>query len=72
MSPYQHNGFIGNDIKLWIDNNRQHHGDIFGIAEKFNSDCYAALGKATPHNKDKRELIVSCLFPRTMELFQGT
>jgi hypothetical protein len=72
MAPYQHNGFLGDDIKLWMDDNRQHYGDIFDLAEKLNSDCYSALGKAKPHNEDKRELIVSCLFPRTMELFQGT
>lgn len=72
MAPYQHNGFLGDDIKVWMENNRQQYIDLFKQAEKLNSDCYTALGKARPHNEDKRELTVSCLFPRTMELFQGT
>jgi hypothetical protein len=72
MAPYQHNGFLGDDIKLWMENNRLHYIDLFNQTEKLNSDCYSALGKARPHNGDKRELTVSCLFPRTMELFQGT
>jgi len=72
MAPYQQNGFLGEDINVWIDDNRKHHVDLFKQAEKISSDCYSALAKARPHNKDKKELIVSCLFPRTMELFQGT
>jgi hypothetical protein len=72
MAPYQRNGFLGDDINAWMVNNRHHHIDLFNQAEKLNSDCYTALGKARPHNGDKRELTVSCLFPRTMELFQGT
>jgi len=72
MAPYHQNGFIGNDIKAWMESNRREYVDLFLLAEKLNSDCYSTLERARPHNKDKRELLVSCLFPRVMELFQAT
>jgi hypothetical protein len=72
MAPYEQNGFLGDDIKAWMQDNRRQYDDLFALAEKLNADCYTMLGKARPHNKDKRELLVSCLFPRVMELFQGT
>ena len=72
MAPYNKNGFIGNDIKIWIEGNRRDYEDLFQFSEKLNSDCYAMLKRARPHNKDKRELLVACLFPRVMELFQAT
>lgn len=72
MAPYHQNGFIGNDIKLWVEDNRRAYVDLFQFSEKINSDCYTMLETARPHNKDKRELLVSCLFPRVMELFQAT
>lgn len=72
MAPYHENGFLGNDIKVWIANNRREYDNLFKLAEKLNFDCYAMLERARPHNKDKRELLVSCLFPRVMELFQAT
>jgi hypothetical protein len=72
MAPYQQNGFLGKDIEIWMKENRRLHEDLFALAENLNSDCYTMLERARPHNKDKRELLVSCLFPRTMELFQAT
>lgn len=72
MAPYHQNGFIGRDIKEWMKDNRREYASLFELAEKFNSDCYSMLETARPHNKDKRELLVSCLFPRVMELFQAT
>ena len=72
MTPYHRNGFIGNDIKVWMKDNSRDYVDLFQLAENLNSDCYTMLERARPHNKDKRELLVSCLFPRVMELFQAT
>ncbi len=72
MAPYHQNGFIGSDIKEWMAENRHEYAGLFELAEKINTDSYSALELARPHNKDKRELLVSCLFPRVMELFQAT
>jgi hypothetical protein len=46
MAPYQHNGFLGDDIKVWIADNRQHYISLFNLVEKINLDCYTTLGKA--------------------------
>ncbi|MDR3579667.1 MAG: DUF5677 domain-containing protein [Oryzomonas sp.] len=72
MAPYSKNGFLGEDVKVWIDDNRQHYLELFMLAEQFNSICYESLREVSLSNKDNKKHIISCLFLRIMEHFQGT
>jgi hypothetical protein len=71
MSSYLINGFIGEEIQSWINNNKEKHQSIFKQTEKLNEDCYSVLNKAVINKKDKRQVVVSCLFPRCLEFFQS-
>lgn len=71
MAPYNSNGFIGNEINAWVDETRKKYHALFEIAEKINRECYSAIDNVTIDINDLRKTLVSCLFARCMELFQG-
>jgi len=72
MAPYQSHGFIGQEIVAWIEANKQAHRELFEEAKKLNADCYRVLGEVRIDNGSLRQTVISCLFPRCMELFQAT
>lgn len=72
MAPYQSNGFIGKETTTWIDNMKRVHNELFEKAESLNAYCYRILSSVKINKNDLRQTLVACLFPRCMELFQGT
>lgn len=72
MAPYQSHGFIGREIHTWIKTTKQTHKALFKLAEKINADCYKTLGSLTIDSDSLRQTLISCLFPRCLELFQAT
>jgi hypothetical protein len=72
MGLSQSRGFIGQEIVTWIEANKQAHRELFEEAEKLNADCYRILDDAKIDNGSLRQTVISCLFPRCMELFQAT
>ena len=71
MAPYHSNGFIGKDIRSWINETREKHSSLFEFAEKLNRECYSAINDITLDSNDLRKTLVACLFARCMELFQS-
>jgi hypothetical protein len=72
MAPYQSHGFIGQEIHAWIKSTKQTHKALFELAETLNTDCYGSLGNVTIDNGSLRQILISCLFARCVELFQAT
>ena len=71
MAPYQSHGFIGQEIHTWIKTTKQTHKALFELAGKINADCYKSLGSLTIDSGSLRQTLISCLFPRCLELFQA-
>ena len=72
MAPYQSHGFIGQEIVAWTEANKQAQRELFEEAKKLNADCYRVLAEVKIGNGSLRQTVISCLFPRCMELFQAT
>jgi len=72
MAPYHSHGFIGKEIVTWAEANKQAHQALFEETEKLNAYCYSVLGNVKIDNGSLRQTVISCLFPRCMELFQAT
>ena len=71
MAPYHSNGFIGEEIKAWINETKNKHSALFEIAEKLNRECYSAIDSVTIDSNNPRKTLIACLFARCMELFQA-
>jgi len=64
-------GFIGQEMNTWIEANKRGHQALFEEADRLNSDCYRILNDIRIDNDSLRQAVISCLFPRCMELFQA-
>lgn len=71
MSPYFKSGFLGEEIKIWAEENKRKHVELFFQAEKINSDCYFLLQRVELDRRNPRKVLVACLFPRCLEFFQA-
>jgi hypothetical protein len=63
--------FIGQEMNTWIEANKKGHQALFEEADRLNSDCYRILNDTKIDSNSLRQTVISCLFPRCMELFQA-
>jgi hypothetical protein len=70
MAHLQSHGFIGQEMVTWA--NKEAHRELFEEAEKLIAYCYRVLTDVKINNANLRHTVISCLFPRCIELFQAT
>lgn len=71
MSPLEHHGFVGEQIKEWITNIRSDHSDLFDLAVDTNKLCQKAMFELDAHSRHEQEVIIASLYMRSLATFQG-
>lgn len=71
MPPLEENGFLGKDIRGWIDKFRAQFKEWFELADELNRHCHALMFKIDAHSGDMEEVLVATLYLRSMTTFQS-
>lgn len=65
------NGFLGEPVEKWSCEFRKKHRHLLNRCEQLNRDVHSLLFSIKVHTEDVREIIVTCLFMRTVEFYQA-
>src|SRR2546428_7440536 len=63
--------FLSSELDAWARQHRATNLDVFNRCEELNRDAYALLGRLDVHTQDIRDITVSCLFARSLEIYQA-
>jgi len=64
-------GYLGSEIKAWINKFREEHKAFFLLAEDYNRFCHLSMSEIDAHNKDIQEILVVSLYIRSLNNFQS-
>ena len=71
MGLIDENGFLAGRIHSWIESQRASHKDIFNRAQDLNRDCHHFLNARAVDLENAKQVALSLLFARSLELFQS-
>src|SRR6266404_3898545 len=71
MPFYDEDGFLGGKIQEWIDKHRRTYKPALSLAERLNRETHSLIDGRSINVSDIRQLTVTALFMRLMELYQG-
>ncbi|MBK9946753.1 MAG: hypothetical protein IPP12_06140 [Nitrospira sp.] len=71
MGLTDENGFLAGRIQSWIDSQHAAHRDIFNRAHDLNRDCHHFLDARAVDLDNPKQVALSLLFARSLELFQS-
>lgn len=71
--PYKvKKGFLGQEYTKYYQHIRRKFKAIFLLAEEINQFCHELADKIQPNSKNLQQILVTLLFLRTLETFQGS
>ena len=71
MSSMEEDGFLSEQIKQYIDQHRQQYLVLFKFCEEINRFTHSTMFTIDIGNKELTKMIVTCLYIKTMGIFQG-
>jgi hypothetical protein len=71
MSPIDENGFLGEQIKRYIEKIRSTYRDFFELAEDMNRLCQKTMFSLDVRSRDPHGITVGSLYIRCLTTFQG-
>ncbi len=71
MSPFRENGFLGEEIKDWIQKHRNNHAAWFSLCGYLNTLGQKALFQMFFKKGEKQKIVGTVLFARIVSNYQG-
>lgn len=70
--PINKNGFLGKEIKEWIDKHRSDNEEWFNVCLDLNKYCHYILDKISSESKNEQKFIVASLYVRILSFYQSS
>jgi hypothetical protein len=70
--PINENGFLGKEIKEWIDKHRSDNEEWFNLCLDLNRYCHYILDKISFKSKNEQKFIAASLYMRILSFYQSS